>query len=455
MPVDFDMGTTLKFLLTTAVGACLSCTVGMASAASSTPEASLPLGPRASPGAEIRDIGNGARIVVEPGSTLRSAGTLSLPSGNGTNSKLRALSFILDEGRIDVVIPKSADGRVAVVVKAPGRVSIIARWGHSAILAKNDRVLAAAYSGTLTIAAGPSWSSMREGNLWLVDPGHPRGFVQALVEAPAVTIPIPIQVVAGSGQSGVSLKLAPIANATGYRVAVSDAATPLKSLQRFESSVPQILLDGLAPGKYSVVACAVDTYGLEGVPAPQFDLHLVGMELPLGAYLKNGTPYLGRSQKLRFTHTEGLEFTYGSGDYFVPLPTAIGLNRGRAVLLRLREPGSTDEVQLRLEPSVQSASIQLGPPKSTWPNDRVWVQVRVSDTDFMNQNSPPQISPIATINGDQLSLDWKCRGEVCAADVPASSTPGPWVLRVDVRNAQGALLDHAFLAIARSRRAEN
>lgn len=399
------------------------------------------------PKSEVRELGHGARLILAPGSALRETSPVSLPDGSG--GRIQAVSLSLEAGRLDIVIPKNAQGKRAVVVKFARRATAILQYGHSALAATEECAGAATYTGQMTVSVGAAWLNLSAGKRWLWKADGSQGGISPLLGPPVVSLPARILVAMPGPGRPLEVDLSPPAPASRYQVIVRSAEDSGAVTKRFESATPTVGVEGLRPGTYLLEARAVDTFGLEGQPTTPLELRVVGVELPSGAYLRRGVPQLGHRQRIRLTNADGLEMTYGAGEYFVPAPADISLNHGRAVLIRLRLPNQPGEARFELEPRQLMTSILIGPANAVWPRDevkaRVTLRERAGDAlDFKELG----MTPSATLNNQPLSLGWTCGNGECSSEVPRPKSPGPWVLRVELRDAEGEVLHHAFLEIA-------
>ena len=406
-------------------------------------------GPVTDSDSEVRELGKGVTLVIAPGSMVSDAGTLSLPARDQVGGRVPAVAFNLDRGRVDVIIGAEAAGKQAIVVRGPRRTTAVTRRGHSSMAVVDHRVAVAAYQGAVTISAGSGWSTLVSGRRWVVEPRFPSGHTLPLIAAPTVSLRTPIHIATSGSVGQVRVVVKPSPNAVAYSVAAIPSAGTHGAARRFISTKTDILLRGLSPGAYSLQARAIDAFGLEGTAAPLVPLRVVGVQLPPGAYCRNGTPYLTGRQALAFTHAEGLELTYDSGDYFIPVPPTVGLRRGRPVRVRLREPGSEIEAELLLEPRQFESSIEIGPANAIWPKDAVHIRVDVSEFAQGGEDWPTlNVRLRTTLNNEMLAPEWLCRDTSCRTVIRAPGTPGPWVLRVEMHDDQGLLVGRNFMEIA-------
>jgi len=106
---------------------------------------------------------------------------------------------------------------------------------------------------------------------------------------------------------------------------------------------------------------------------------------------ENGTVRLGAKQRIRLADPLGLEVTYDNARDFAPAAQDIGLIQSRPTLVRLREQGGMEQLQLKLEPRLRSASVELGPKQASWPRDRVTVTIRANSSDGAQSKLTPRV----------------------------------------------------------------
>ena len=63
--------------------------------------------------------------------------------------------------------------------------------------------------------------------------------------------------------------------------------------------------------------------------------------------------------RVKLVGADGLEASYGRASVFIPVPKDVGLARGESTLLRLREPGKTEELAVKLEPRTVRADVAI------------------------------------------------------------------------------------------------
>jgi hypothetical protein len=395
-----------------------------------------------------RDLGDGVTLFLSPGTRLVQQGWLRVTLANGERRRAHHLELVT--GSVDVEVRKQGDGAVPVVVRAPRRVTGLVKVGEAIIKADKAAVAVAALRGDAMAASGNKWRQLAPGFVRAftsLDPGGRPRPIPAAVEPKVETrllVALPGQHVAARAT------WAAVPRAVFYDVRIEQLADSEHELfKRLSTTQPETSLDDLPPGNYELRVRAIDDVGISGAASVPLSLRVVGVELPEGAYMSGDAIMLGRDQRVRFTHAQGLELTYGGATHFVPAPDSAGLNRGREVVVRLRERGQIDEARLKLVPNTLTADVKLGPQLARWPGDTVTVRIRVHRESAVPAGKGASLRPEVTINGEDVAPKWTQRSDQWLGTVPPPSSRGPWVVRVRVFDAYGELAGRAFLEVAR------
>jgi hypothetical protein len=293
------------------------------------------------------------------------------------------------------------------------------------------------------------WAPLAAGRARMFSKARPAGAERALLSAPRLADKTGLVFTDSDGPKSVAIHLWPMPRAALYQVSivqVTDAgpkpATILTSTSSNFSTPP------LPPGRYKARARAVDAHGLMSANSAPLSFRVVGMKLPAGANVQDGNVQLGRGQRVQLLGAEHLEVSYGTMAPFLPAPSSLGLNRERATThIRLREGPNSPEVAVKLEPLGGLAKVELGPPRARWPKDRVSITIRAFHSNEEPQQDTHQLVPVVSVNIDRVHVDWVRRGNVLWGEVPPPAGPGPWVVRVVVRNRLGDELNRDFLEV--------
>jgi hypothetical protein len=176
-------------------------------------------------------------------------------------------------------------------------------------------------------------------------------------------------------------------------------------------------------------------------------VRVIGAELPDGARVAGDTILLGRAGRVKLIGAEGLESSYGRASMFVPAPKDVGLARGESTLLRLRMPGSKDELSVKLEPRSVRADVDIGPKTARWPGEALQVQVKLFDHRGKPLTEELKTKPRVFVNVQQVDATWTHSGNTYSAKIPSSTGVGPWVVRVEVNDDFGEQVGRDFIEL--------
>ncbi len=365
---------------------------------------------------------------------------------NPTGSEKTTTQVVrLSSGRVRVQIPEGKSLKTAVLIQAPRKVSAVAKSGQSLVITTADRVTVAAVKGEMLAALGNDWKALPSGLVRSFSAG-------ATTEQP---VPHPPQLrvessllLALKGAVSTELYAAPAPDVdyrvfSLYRV---DGATRAKlNEQQWRSD--QQRLPALSPGRYEVQALAIDRFGVESASSAPVTLRVIGAELPEGARLGGDAILLGRSGRVKLIGAEGLEASYGRASVFIPVPKDVGLARGESTLLRLREPGKTAELGLKLEPRTVRADVAIGPKSARWPGEPLSVSIKLFDHRGRPVTDALKNKPRVFVNVDPVEPTWTHSGNTYSAQVTQAPGAGPWVVRVEVSDDFGDEVGRDFVEL--------
>jgi hypothetical protein len=369
------------------------------------------------------------------------------------NMAERTYVLELVRGRVDVDIDLSKQPYYSVMLYAPRRVTAYLKGGRSTVIASEQGVVVAAVSGA-DISAGNAdrWRPIHVGTALAVSRERPAGETRGLPAPPKLTVESPLNLSLGNPKPNV-LSWSSISNAQSYRLTLTrDSVGEQSESQTFDVALTSFELPALKPGRYVAAVSAFDAWRLNSAESNRVSVRVIGVELPEGAYLRAGVPQLGEQQSVRLTHAEGLEMAYGSGTVFGPVPESIRLSAGRPLLARLRGLGTTQEVELRLEPRTVAGSIAFAPMRAQWPGKPISVSVSISDPSGAPLPDSIDVNLLISINSDVIDVSWYRAGNTWTAQIAQPPTAGPWVLRVTATDQAGQVLARDFIEIAQPKK---
>jgi hypothetical protein len=399
-------------------------------------------------GSETRSLPGGASLTFSKDAKYEIGRPIRLQLAPTGADKTTVQVIKLSSGHVSVTIPEAKNPKTAVLIQGPRKVSAVAKGGQTLVIAAPDRVTVAAQQGEMLVALGNDWKVL------------PSGFVRSFGGGGTTEQRVP-QVP--------ELKLAnSLLLALGGAVTTQLLATPNQAVEYRHVSLYRVeggkrsklsesewhgnsqVLPELSAGRYEVSASAVDHFGVESAPSAPLPLRVVGVELPEGARLASDVIFLGRSGRVKLVGADGLEASYGRATVFIPVPRDIGLARGESTMLRLREVGAEEEVDLRLEPRTLKADVSIGPPNARWPGDSLRVTVKLFGPLGRPVTEELKTKPRVFVNVHEIEPTWAHVGNTFTTRVAPAGGAGPWVVRVEVMDDFGDQVGRNFIELGGS-----
>jgi hypothetical protein len=357
----------------------------------------------------------------------------------------------LTAGRVTVTLPESKRVKTAVLIQAPRKVGAIAKGGQSLVIAAADRVTVAAVRGEMLAALGNDWKALASGLVRSFGGGVVTE--QPVPSAPKLNVASSM-LLALDGDATTKVRAMPAQNVAlrqislfrvegNKRSKVSDA-----EWRGEEQTVPR-----LVPGRYEVLARAVDRFGVESVNSEPLTLRVIGAQLPEGARLVGDSILLRRTGRVKLVGADGLEASYGRASVFIPVPKDVGLARGESTLLRLREPGTKPELGIKLEPRTLKADVDIGPKSARWPGEALQVTVKLFDHRGKPSKDELKHKPQVFVNVAHVIPTWTHSGNTYTAKVAPTAGTGPWVVRVEVSDDFGDPVGRDFIELGSAKTA--
>jgi hypothetical protein len=352
-------------------------------------------------------------------------------------------------GRLDIDIPLSKAPKTAVLVEAPRKVSAVAKGGHSIAIADANRVTFAAVDGDMLAASGNDWKALPAGVVRGFT-GHDSVYQEhAVPGVPNLSVSRPLLLALGNERPSTRAEVGGVKDADHYQLSVwraTDKGNEL--LQQLDAKSAFAMLSDLGPGQYQVTARAVDSIGIFGQESPAQSLRVVGADLPTGSRYADGAILLGTRSRMKLLGAKGLEASYGASSHFVAAPDTVGLSRGEGTILRLREPGTVEELRVSLEPRTLRADVEITPKHAHWPEDMLEVTVHLFDARGRAVSEALQVKPTVLVDVQPTEVTWLRSGNALHTFIPAPMTRGPWVVRVEIADEFGDPAGRDFMEVA-------
>ncbi|HEY0463604.1 MAG TPA: hypothetical protein VGC79_05320 [Polyangiaceae bacterium] len=399
-------------------------------------------------GGTTKQLAGGALLHLAPGTRIEVGRTMKLQLAPQGSPQTVTQVVKLISGRVDVDIPVSKVPKTAVLLQAPHKVSAVAKGGHSIAIADANRVTIAAVDGDMLAASGDDWKPLLSGLVRGFIGSDPAYQTQKVPGIPTLRIPHALLLGMGNDAPEARAETGGVKEADHYQLSVWRVTDKGKDFVRQLDTRGSAAIAGLPPGQYQVTARAVDATGIFGQESSASSLRLVGAELPTGSRYEDGALLLGQRSRAKLIGAAGLEASYGASQHFVAAPDSVGLSRGESTLLRLREPGTLEEVRVVLEPRTLRADVQITPKHPRWPQDMLEVTVQLYDARGRAVAESMPVKPKVMVDVQPVTVTWLRSGNTMHTFIPAPSNRGPWVVRVEIADEFGDPAGRDFMEVA-------
>lgn len=385
-----------------------------------------------------------ARLSLEPGASLHlfpKPQQLQLAPG----SKTTTYSFALTRGRVDVAVPAKPKSAVLCSI---GKVSAVIGTGTASLLVRGETSTVAGSSGDVRTLVSDHWATLPPGTLQHFS-GERASAVEPTVPAPVLAPGQRLWFSPGDPVAVAGINLNPVTGADHYelKLRAQDGSEQLRVLR---SAHQDDAFSPVLPGQYELSARSVDAEGIAGSWTKVEPVRVVGVTLPPGGYAAGGDIFIGKGQEVHFSNIEGLEMTYEGAGRYVPASQAVTLYRGETTMVSFRVPGSVFPTSARLRPRGLYAHVALAPSRPVWPNDPIQIAVELRSKAGEEIPQWLELKTSVTLGIEPLDVTFTRDGNRLVGTVPPTGNPGPWVLRVEVKDQFGALLGRDFIEIAKA-----
>jgi hypothetical protein len=396
-----------------------------------------------------KQLAGGATLHLAPGTQIEVGRSIKLQLAPPGSPQTVTQVVKLISGRVDIDIPQSKVPKTAVLLQAPRKVSAVAKGGHSIAIADANRVTLAAVDGDMLAASGNDWKTL-PGGLVRGFIGHDPAYQEhAVPGVPSISVSRPLLLALANDVASTHADASGVKEAEHYQLSVWRVAEKGNELvRRLDSRGAGGEISGLSPGLYQVTARAVDSTGIFGQESAARSLRVVGADLPVGSRYEDGAILLGLRSRVKLLGAKGLEASYGASAHFVAAPDSVGLSRGEGTVLRLREPGTVDELRVGLEPRTLRADVKITPKHAHWPEDMIEVTVHLFDARGRAVNESIQVKPTVLIDVQPAQVTWMRSGNAMHTFIPSPGTRGPWVVRVEIADEFGDPAGRDFMEVA-------
>ncbi len=401
---------------------------------------------------------DGVEVTMEPGATAVWRGRGRLPTEH--NGWYGGFHIEQRAGELDVKIPSQPVAERAFLISS--KAGTLTGWrGSVHVLVRDDMTAASIYEGALVVGSNGIGFPVYDATAVLirkgVAPEKSRGIPSTPAwptETPAGTTP-PLALVKANEKTPLGFAWSKVDRATSYRVEVSTDPVMVNVIQRATTADTSFIVGEVpAGGRYYVRVRAVVADGIVGGWSKPRPLRVIRIAYPQGAFLaKDGAVILAENASIALTDVEGIEVAYENvGGPKVPLawsraPSSLRLGSSGSRIVHLRDPALGAETLVVLGRRELKAKVDLCPRRARWPEDPVSVKVTVTDPSGRIDPSTEPVTFETTVNLESVPLVWHHIGATWWATLAARPAPGPWVVRVTARDANGVEIGEGHLEV--------
>jgi hypothetical protein len=355
-------------------------------------------------------------------------------------------SVFLKQGRVDIDIPASAAGAVAVA--GPGDVRVICQHGSSAVSATGRSSFVWTEKYPLLVSVKERLSKLQPGVVRKFAPNaNPEDYKMA--EAPRWLSGRRIWLAMPDRVKVSEFTWSSVAGAAYYRVELRDTSTgALVSDASQKDTTIRDSLPPLVPGNYQLFVRAIDRNNMPGGLSESLPLQIVGVDVPAGAKLQpDARIEMSRSQTIQLKNAAGLSLKRATERTARPASEPIGIVNGRPTPLMIQDKDSSNACLVWLLPSQSPVVAYVGPKWVIWPHESVDLEVHW--TDGTGRRLPADVEPtvMVYVGIEPIDVAWNKEGDIWKAHLGPQPGHGPWVVRLEIRDQTGALLARDFVEV--------
>jgi hypothetical protein len=408
------------------------------------------------------DVSDGVSVRLSPGAVVTVRAFSWLPPEHPGAQPVRALQLALGSGEIDVTAPMVHDPAKELgltITMTNNRSVALWRGAANITLSPDESATVAVYQGMGIAGSGTGWKPLAAGKAVVLGakgealakaiPGIPT-WADASSTVPAFAI------VRGNSGGVVGTAWTATPDAASYRVELAHDATMSGPVTVTSTTAPSFKTDPVAPGTYAVRVRAVSAEGIVGQPSTPKVLRIARFTLPSGATVApDGTVVLSATSAVHFDDPRDIEVAtvvnHGAPDdvlFWAPASADLTLGPADRREVRIRNAATHVEATVMLVRRDLRAHVSFTPKPARWPSDAIDIRVKLEDPSGYVDPTKESIKVETRVDIDAADLHWSHAGDTWTARLPPQTKgPGPWVVRVEVRDASGQSIGASLLDV--------
>lgn len=395
------------------------------------------------PRSDTIDLAPGMRVRVSPGATYHRLAPATLHLSPAQRLAVQVIA--LDRGRLDVTIERDGGATEALVVRGPGGFHALCIHGQAIYVAGPRGVAFANLRGDSRVGRFNRWSTLAEQHRHVLGGG--KAGERRLLRPPELTLSRRVWLATDGTARIRALRWNKVRHAEFYEVSVRARHEPgFEQILTVRGEMAPVT-SKLAPGVYEVRVRSVDRLGLQGAWSAPETVHVLGLELPPGAFIDSQQVIrLGPGQRVLLRGTEGLEMALGSPSFWVAAMPSLGLLRDALRRVYLRHPNDASVERLTLGPRQVQAKVHVLPREPRWPGEAIRIGVELLDSEGRPIDGLRPVTHV-TVGLRPIAMQWQRHGSVYWGTVPAQPGSGPWVVRIEVTDQFGVPAGRDFVEV--------
>lgn len=404
--------------------------------------------------------GTSQRVVLEGGTQVTLYGGTEAvlgrpqwyPAEEGSKAVRGSLVYLRSGAMTVRLAPDAAKPMAASVISTVGQTALIWR-GVTHVVARDGEMRVAVDDGSAYVGAETRWLRVKAGGaLFMGKKAPPETYKSRLAAVESASCGEGgLGVTAGSEKGRARVCWKPTAAASAYRVDIASDEQMTHLVESVEATTAASTVDArLAPGTYWARVFAIGADGVPSAASTAVPVKVLRAELPPGAVVANdGSIVLPPEGSLRMDAT-GLSAVTSPGQdvpsaimaarsrtAFTPAPATFGLAGHRVRVVRLRDQTGS-EARLVLTARELRARVTMTPDGARWPADPIDVSVDLEDPTHRLDPSKENVTCEVFVDSQPTAATWTREGGSFHARIAPMEGPGPWFVRVVVRDAAGA-----------------
>ncbi|MGD0674315.1 MAG: hypothetical protein ABSC94_02790 [Polyangiaceae bacterium] len=382
-----------------------------------------------------------------------------------TNRWTKGYHLVLEEGELEVRMPPSPKGAHAFLVST--KAGTLTDWrGQLHVWVRGEATAAAIYQGALVVGSNGQGFPVYDGAGILmrrgVNPDKTRGIPPSPrweVKGEGILLST-----GDGGPAPAQVAWSPVPSATEYRVEVAVDPSMVRVVERMATRESHVQIKALASARTWVHVRAVGPEGIVGEWSSPRSIRALRYSLPDNAFVAHdGSIVLPEGTTLALSGAEGLEVAYEDAStvapsfdvplYWSPLSGPLRLAEDAPLrIVHLRDPlvSGAGEARLALARRELQADVAIGPPHAKWPSDSLEARVEVRDPSGRIDATKEPVTVEALLDLTPLDVSWDHHGSLWRGHIPPRLIGDNAVVRVVVKDGQGAEIGRGFIELAPS-----